>query len=82
MDSVFVLQHLHVLPGGEEDAKVIVVYRSHDAAKAAVSRLSLQPGFRDFPNIVSPEGLGQSEGFYIDEYQLDQDNWAEGYETL
>jgi hypothetical protein len=28
------------------------------------------PGFRDYP-----------EGFHIDEYQLDQDQWREGFIT-
>jgi len=80
MKSVFVLQHLHVLPCGEEDVKLIGVYSSKAAAIAAVARLKEQPGFRDLPNIVSL-GDEDNQGFYIDEYEMDMDNWVEGYVT-
>jgi homoserine kinase type II len=51
MHSVFVVQHLHILPGGEEDVKFVGVYRSFEAACSAVERLRSQPGFRDHPRI-------------------------------
>jgi homoserine kinase type II len=68
MASVFVLQHVHSQEDGVEDVKFIGVYSSRQKAQAAVARLSRQPGFADAP-----------DGFHIDEYQVDQDQWAEGY---
>jgi len=69
--DLFVVQHLHFLDGGEENVKFIGVYSTRDAAQAAVDRLKLKPGFRDTP-----------DGFSIDPYTLDEDNWTEGYVTL
>jgi hypothetical protein len=68
MASVFVLQHVHSREDGVEDVKFIGVYSSHEKAQAAVARLGRLPGFADAP-----------DGFHIDEYRLDQDQWAEGY---
>lgn len=82
MQRAYLLQHLHVLPDGEDDAKVIGIYSSKEAARAAVDRLKHLPGFRDCPRIVNPENNIKSDGFYIDEYIVDQDHWQEGYETL
>ena len=71
MKSVFVLQHSYEMSEtGEEETKFIGVYSSKDKAQAAVKRLSLQPGFKDFPDY-----------FHIDEYEIDQDNWTEGFVT-
>ena len=81
MKSVFIVQHLHVQPHGEEDVKLIGVYTSAELAKQAVARLGKAPGFRDHPRIVDPEGDGPPGGFYVDEYVLDHDNWVEGYTT-
>jgi len=78
MTSVFVLQHVHVISGGDEDVKMIGVYRSEAAARMAVNRLRDQPGFRDLPDIVGPDDES-GEGFHIDEYTLDNDSWADGY---
>lgn len=82
MKSVFIVQHLHSLPQGEDDVKMIGVYKSLDRAKAAVERLKTQPGFRDNPLLVDPEGDGVQQGFYIDEYHLDMDHWQEGFVTI
>lgn len=68
MTSAFILQHVHEADDGTEDVKFIGVYSSREAAQAAVKRLCRAPGFVETP-----------EGFSIDEYQLDQDHWAEGY---
>lgn len=67
---VFVLQHSYELTGCEE-TKMIGVYSSRVAAEATIERFSKLPGFRDKP-----------EGFVIDEYRLDEDNWTEGFMTL
>ena len=71
MTKVYVLQHVHSVDDGAEDVKFIGVYSSRENAQAAVARLSQAPGFS--------EALA---GFHIDEYQLDKDQWVEGYSTL
>jgi hypothetical protein len=71
MMTVYVLQHVHSLEHGEEDFKFIGVYSSRDNAQEAVRRLSQSPGFSESP-----------DGFCIDEYQLDKDQWIEGYVTV
>ncbi|WP_439623938.1 DUF7336 domain-containing protein [Gemmata sp.] len=71
MTSVFVVQHVHSTDEDKEDVKLIGVYSSRELAEAAVSRLSLVAGFSDAP-----------DGFHIDEYPLDRDQWTEGYVSL
>jgi hypothetical protein len=39
MDSVFIIQHLNVLPSGQENVKFIGAYRSYESARAAIERL-------------------------------------------
>ena len=68
--SVFVLWHVHTV-NGEDDSKLIGVYESRERAEAAIKRLVQRPGFS-----VTPQG------FYVDEYELDADNWSEGYVTV
>ena len=82
MKTVFVLQHLHELPDGEEDVKMIGVYRTREAGLAAIDRLKTQPGFCDLPALADNDRPGTAEGFHLDEYVMDQDNWTEGYITL
>jgi rRNA processing protein Krr1/Pno1 len=62
MESVFVVQHMHVLPSGEDDVKLVGVYQSLEAARSAVERLRTQPGFRDHPRIVDPEQDTDEQG--------------------
>lgn len=71
MMSVFVLQHSHSMEDGVEDVKFVGVYSSHEKAQAAVARLGRVSGFSDAP-----------DGFHIDEYRVDQDQWVEGYAVL
>jgi hypothetical protein len=80
MNDVYVLEHLHVLNGDEEDVKMIGVYRSREAGLAAIERLRNQPGFRDFPKLIERGNEGP-DGFYLNGHQLDQDSWAEGFFT-
>jgi hypothetical protein len=82
MRTVFVLQHLHVLPTGEEDVKLIGVYSSLESARAAVGRLESQPGFKDHPRIVDSANDEAEQGFHIGGYPLDRDHWVEGYITV
>jgi hypothetical protein len=69
--KVFVLQHVHAVDNGEDDVKLIGVYSSRETAQAAITRLGDAPGFSE-----------ATAGFHIDEYQLDKDQWVEGYTTL
>ena len=71
MTRVYVLQHVHTADDGAEDVKLIGVYSSRENAQAAITRLVQAPGFSDAP-----------DGFHIDEYQVDKDQWVEGYSTL
>jgi hypothetical protein len=84
MKTVFVVQHLHVLHDGQENVKMIGVYSSLEAARAAVDRLKGQPGFRDYPRLVDPltDTDADASGFYIEAYPLDKDNWTEGFVTV
>jgi hypothetical protein len=81
MKSVFVLQHVHTLPGGEEDIKFVGVYSSEALALKAVARVSIQPGFRDDPGVVDPDGV-EIDGFHIGKYVIDVDHWTEGFVTV
>jgi hypothetical protein len=69
--KVYVLQHVHTLADGAEDVKFIGVYSSRENAQAAITRLGQTAGFSD-----------ALAGFHIDEYQVDKDQWVEGYSTL
>jgi hypothetical protein len=71
MDKVHVLHHVNEKLPGEEDVKLIGVYSSRAKAEEAIRRLALQPGFRE-----------AIEGFEITTYQLDKDNWTEGFVTV
>ena len=70
-DTVFVLHHVAHEDQDEEDSKLIGIYSSRAAVDSAVARLRSQPGFRDYP-----------VGFGVDEYQVDKDQWTEGFVTM
>jgi len=67
MKTVFVLQHSYSM-GDCEEIKMIGVYASLSDAEAAVSRLRVQPGFKDY-----------ADGFHIDQYAIGVDHWQEGF---
>jgi hypothetical protein len=71
MERVFLLWHVHTHESGDDDEKLIGVYRSEDDAKSALERVGKQPGFVDLP-----------EGFQICPYELNVDHWTEGYVTI
>ena len=71
MTKVYVLHHAHEFDDGSEDVKLIGIYSTERRAKAAIRRLVNQPGFRDLP-----------EGFNVADYNLDEDNWTEGFVTI
>jgi hypothetical protein len=67
---VYMLEHVHEFEDGREEVKTIGIYKTEKKAKSAIDRLSSVEGFRDC-----------KDGFLIDRYELDEDNWAEGYVT-
>lgn len=71
MEHVYVVQHVHELPGDREDVKFVGVYATQEDAELAVERLKKQPGFRDCP-----------AGFTVDRYEVGQDHWTEGFVTI
>ena len=68
MEKVFLLWHTQELKDGEEDEKLIGVYRTEADAKNAVERVGDKPGFAMFPS-----------GFEICPYELNQDHWIDGF---
>jgi len=63
MEAIFILHHVRFDDKYGDDAKLIGVYRTESAAKAATSRVVHQPGFVDHP-----------DGWQISRYVLDQDD--------
>ena len=68
MTNVHLLWHVRKDDEHADDAKMVGVYSSQDAAEAAIARLAGKPGFTDHP-----------AGFQIDEYPLDKDHWVDGF---
>jgi hypothetical protein len=71
-EFVYLLQHTHEdenLENGE-DVKLIGVYSSKVKAEEALLRSKMLEGFID-----------NQDGFEIDEYRLDQDQWTFGFVT-
>jgi hypothetical protein len=80
---IFLVQHLHTLADGTEDIKIIGVYNSETAALAAVDRVKSQPGFENSPEIIDRDSDDETtDGFYIDEYEVNKDHWLEGFVTV
>jgi homoserine kinase type II len=69
--KVHMLWHVHELPGGEEDAKLIGIYSTPSRAKAARKRAAKLAGFKDC-----------LRGFQISPREVDKDSWTEGYVTI
>ena len=82
MTRAYLLQHLHRLPSGSDDVKTLGIYSSRTSAMLAIDRFRKMPGFRDTPHMADPSAPGVPDGFYIDEFEIDQDSWSEGYETV
>lgn len=69
--SVWVVHHIHIRGEDDEDEKLIGVYSTEDLARAAVVRLSTQPGFDKQP-----------ENFRVSEFPLNWTGWEEGFVTI
>lgn len=68
---VYVVEHVHEMPDGSEDVKLIGVYATRAEGLAAVRRLRKQPGFRELPR-----------GFHVGAWELGKDHWTEGFVTI
>jgi len=63
MNSVYLLWHMHAL-NGDDDEKLIGVYRSGQDAKTAIEGLKNKPGF-----------IETHADVLIEEYELNRDHW-------
>lgn len=73
--KVYLLQHNYEYEICEDvktnETKIIGIYGSEEKAEEVKEQLRSKKGF----NIFS------EDCFYIDEYELDQNNWTEGFST-
>lgn len=69
--TVHLVWHVHEFDDGEEDVKLIGCYTSREKAEAAVERASKRPGFAGHPG-----------GFVISKFELNKDEWVEGFVTV
>ena len=73
--KVYLLQHSYGYEIHEdikaEETKIIGIYNSEEKAKETRERFKTKKGFNRFPE----------DCFYIDEYELDKEQWAEGFVT-
>lgn len=67
MITVFLLQHSYKV-NRVENSKIIGIYSSREIAESIIIKYKKIPGFRNYPN-----------EFFIDGYELDEDNWEEGF---
>ncbi|MFB9324535.1 hypothetical protein ACFFSY_01100 [Paenibacillus aurantiacus] len=70
MKIAYIVQHSYEVGEDEQfdETKIIGIYSSLEKAKSVVDRYKLLPGFREYAN-----------NFFIDEYEIDADNWTEGF---
>jgi hypothetical protein len=70
-EHVFVLHHEHHMADDRDDAKLLGIYATHEAAQQQIDTLyKHQPGFN------------QADGeFSIDCYEIGKNNWIEGFIT-
>ncbi len=75
MEEVYIVQHCYEYEVAEditkEDIKVIGIYSSWEKAEEAVQRLKSKEGFNRLP----------IDCFCIDRYEVNQDNWCDGFIT-
>lgn len=66
MKTVYVLQHKYFFPHGQTDEQLIGVYATHEDAKSTAEQYKKLPGFCEQP-----------KNFYIKEFEIDKDKYAE-----
>lgn len=69
-EHVFLLWHTHE-PNEEENAKLLGVYSTRAKARGRIIRAKKLPGFEEWP-----------DGFIVDDYEVDKDEWCEGFVTV
>lgn len=67
----YVLQHLREMPDGEESVKMLGVFSTERGGRAAIKLYRKLPGFKKHP-----------DGFYLDQYSMDEMQWTSGFVTL
>jgi hypothetical protein len=70
MKCVYIVSHEYERPSGEDEYKIIGVYRTKHDARLAVRRKRSKEGFRDYPR-----------GFAIAQVEIGRDLWSEGFFT-
>ena len=70
-DHVWLLWHGDDIYDETPDAKLLGVYSSEELARERIGRCAQISGFRDHP-----------EAFEISRYEIDRDEWTEGYVVL
>jgi hypothetical protein len=68
--QVYLLWHTHELGDGETDEKLLGVYSTEEGAMSRIAVAVSLPGFRDAP-----------AGFQVTRYEVDRDEWVEGFVT-
>jgi hypothetical protein len=68
VDSIFILWYVRAPETADEKELLIGVYSTQEEARAAIGRLKGKPGFAAAP-----------DGFPIHPYEIDRDNWTEGF---
>ena len=75
MVKAYLLQHSYEKEIGEDlkvdETKIIGIYSSYENAERVKEKFKSIKGFNRF----------SQDCFYIDEYNLDQDNWTDGFVT-
>jgi hypothetical protein len=69
MKSVYILFHTHHLPDQEDDDKLLGVYSSKKIAEKKIKEK-----YKKLPGFCESDGE-----FIIDKYQINQDNWEDGF---
>lgn len=71
MKFAYVLQHSYEVgeDGSFDEVKLIGVYSSKEKAEQVIRRYIILPGFKDYP----------IECFHISKYEIDKDQWTEGF---
>ncbi|SHI89088.1 hypothetical protein SAMN02745163_00948 [Clostridium cavendishii DSM 21758] len=70
MKYVYLLQHSYEINEVDE-TKTIGIYTSEENALNVIEKYKSLPGFKDY----------NEDCFYIDKYELNQNNWEEGFIT-
>ena len=69
--SVYLLQHVAQEGTDDEDLKILGVFSNRKNGERAIERFKKLLGFKRFP-----------KSFYLERYQLNQVEWAEGFITM